>query len=96
MNQKKDRGWASHEYPKRIEYSQKVKDEMQAIEIEKLMLYHVETCVFWVAAQRSFIFELNEKFKMHTTPELNEKFCLMWEAIKNEPTTIDGTFRSKR
>jgi hypothetical protein len=32
---------------------------------------------------------------MHTTPELNEKFCLLWEKVKGEPTTIDGTFRSK-
>ena len=65
-------------------------------EIEKLMLHHVNTCTFWVAAQREFIFELNNKFKMHTTPELNEKFCLLWEKVKGEPTTIDGTFRSKR
>ena len=65
-------------------------------EIEKLMLHHVNTCTFWVAAQREFIFELNNQFKMHTTPELNEKFCLLWEKVKGEPTTIDGTFRSKR
>ena len=64
-------------------------------EIEKLMLHHVNTCTFWVAAQREFIFELNNKFKMHTTPELNEKFCLLWEKVKGEPTTIDGTFRSE-
>jgi hypothetical protein len=65
-------------------------------EIEKLMLHHINTCTFWVAAQREFIFELNNQFKMHTTPELNEKFCLLWEKVKGEPTTIDGTFRSKR
>ena len=65
-------------------------------EIEKLMLHHINTCTFWVAAQREFIFELNNQFKMHTTPELNEKFCLLWEKVKGEPTTIDGTFRSER
>ena len=65
-------------------------------EIEQLMLHHINTCTFWVAAQREFIFELNNKFKMHTTPELNEEFCLLWEKVKGEPTTIDGTFRSKR
>ena len=65
-------------------------------DIEKLMLHHVNTCTFWVAAQREFIFELNNKFKMHTTPELNEKFCLLWEKVKGEPTTIDGTFRSEK
>ena len=65
-------------------------------EIEKLMLHHVNTCTFWVAAQREFIFELNNRFKMHTTPELNEKFCLLWEKVKGEPTTIDGTFRSEK
>ena len=65
-------------------------------EIETLMLHHVNTCTFWVAAQREFIFELNNQFKMHTTPELNEKFCLLWEKVKGEPTTIDGTFRSEK
>ena len=65
-------------------------------EIEKLMLHHVNTFTFWVAAQREFIFELNNQLKMHTTPELNEKFCLLWEKVKGEPTTIDGTFRSER
>lgn len=65
-------------------------------EIEKLMLHHINTCTFWVAAQREFIFELNNQFKIHTTPELNEKFCLLWEKVKGEPTTIDGTFRSER
>ena len=38
-------------------------------EIEKLMLHHVNTCTFWVAAQREFIFELNKQFEMHTTPD---------------------------
>ena len=65
-------------------------------EIEKLMLYQVNTCTFWVAAQREFIFELNKQFEMHTTPELNEKFCLLWEKIKGEPTSIDGTFRTRK
>jgi len=65
-------------------------------DIEKLMLHHVNTFTFWVAAQREFIFELNKQFKMHTTPELNEKFCLLWEKVKGEPTTIDGTFRSEK
>ena len=65
-------------------------------EIEKLMLHNVNTHTFWVAAQRNFIFELNNQFDMHTTRELNEKFCLLWEKVKGEPTTIDGTFRSKR
>ena len=65
-------------------------------EIEKLMLHHINTCTFWVAAQREFIFELKNQFKIHTTPELNEKFCLLWEKVKGEPTTIDGTFRSER
>ena len=68
----------------------------KAEEIKSIMLHHVNTCTFWVAAQRSFIFELNQRLNMHTTPELNEKFCLMWEEIKGEPTTIDGTFRSKK
>ena len=65
-------------------------------DIEKLMLNNANTHSFWVAAQRQFIFELNNQFEMHTTPELNEKFCLLWEKVKGEPTTIDGTFRSKR
>ena len=65
-------------------------------EIEKLMLHHVNTCTFWVAAQREFIFELNKQFEMHTTPELNEKFCLLWEKIKGKPTSIDGTFRTRK
>ena len=65
-------------------------------DIEKMMVHHVNTCTFWVAAQREFIFELNNKFNMHTTPELNEKFCLLWEKVKGEPTTIDGTFRSEK
>ncbi len=65
-------------------------------EIEKLMLHNVNTHTFWVAAQRNFIFELNNQFEMHTTPELNEKFCLLWEKLKGEPTTIDGTFRSEK
>jgi hypothetical protein len=73
----------------------KMKNDMNK-EIEKLMLHHVNTCTFWVAAQREFIFELNNQFKMHTTPELNEKFCLLWEKVKGEPTTIDGTFRSEK
>lgn len=68
---------------------------MEMKEIEELMLHHVNTCTFWVAAQREFIFELNKQFKMHTTSELNEKFCLLWEKVKGEPTTIDGTFRSE-
>ena len=70
-------------------------NDIKMKEIEDLMLHHVNTFTFWVAAQREFIFELNNKFKMHTTPELNEKFCLLWEKVKGEPTTIDGTFRSK-
>ena len=73
----------------------KMKNDMNK-EIEKLMLHHVNTCTFWVAAQREFIFELNNQFKTHTTPELNEKFCLLWEKVKGEPTTIDGTFRSEK
>jgi hypothetical protein len=70
-------------------------NDMKIKEIEELMLHHVNTCTFWVAAQREFIFELNQKLNMHTTPELNEKFCLLWEKVTGEPTTIDGTFRSK-
>ena len=57
--------------------------------IESLMLDNVNTHTFWVAAQRNFIFELNKQFKMHTTPELNEKFCLLWEKVKGEPTSRD-------
>ena len=64
-------------------------------EIEKLMLHNVNTHTFWVAAQRNFIFELNNQLEMHTTRELNEKFCLLWEKVKGEPTTINGTFRSE-